>query len=281
MGIELHQEPSRRASPPDKPYPPATPTPPAPETKPLSRARVKRTDSTSAKSTVPQKPDGNLVEFEVREGLAIAYGDLILGEVEPGAEAKRGTYDAPVPETWTRGEVPYAYHRDFVDRQRVEDAIAYFHQYTPIRFIPYSGQKDAILFENGAENCYSMLGKVGGFQPVRLSRRCRTQEILHELMHAIGFIHEHSRPDRDQYIEVFWPNIRAGYEPQFAIVPDSFADKVRGHPFDFRSVMLYDARDFSLKEGLPTFRSRTGEKVSPTRNGLSDGDLAKIRQLYE
>ena len=33
---------------------------------------------------------------------------------------------------------------------------------------------------------------------------------MHEIMHAIGFLHEQSRPDRDQHIEVLYQNIKSG-----------------------------------------------------------------------
>ena len=39
--------------------------------------------------------------------------------------------------------------------------------------------------------------------------------IKHEMMHTLGFYHEHSRSDRDQYIKVNWDHISDGNEAQF------------------------------------------------------------------
>ena len=34
--------------------------------------------------------------------------------------------------------------------------------------------------------------------------------VVHELMHALGFFHEHNRPDRDEHVYVNYTNIMPG-----------------------------------------------------------------------
>lgn len=60
-------------------------------------------------------------------------------------------------------------------------------------------------------SCHSSIGRDTGPQNLVLGSSCYyIGVILHELNHAVGFFHEQSRYDRDDYILVNWENIQNG-----------------------------------------------------------------------
>ena len=68
---------------------------------------------------------------------------------------------------------------------------------------------------------------------------CHTKAVmLHELGHAIGFWHEQTRPDRDDYIKVVTANIIPGFEDQFVKYSREKVDSL-GVPYDYNSIMHY------------------------------------------
>ena len=71
--------------------------------------------------------------------------------------------------------------------------------------------------------------------------------ILHEFIHAFGFHHEQSRPDRDEYVEIIWDNIRPEYQNQFDI---AFGTNTYGVPYDPNSVMHYGNSNFGNGGGF-------------------------------
>lgn len=59
--------------------------------------------------------------------------------------------------------------------------------------------------------CKSHIGKKGGKQLLSLGSGCKNRgHVTHELMHALGFFHEHTRPDRDKFVKILWNNIKSG-----------------------------------------------------------------------
>jgi hypothetical protein len=73
---------------------------------------------------------------------------------------------------------------------------------------------------------------------------------LHELNHAVGFYHEQSREDRDEFVDILYDNIQSGFAYAFdkAAPGTTNTFDVR---YDYESVMHYGNTYFS-RNGQPT-----------------------------
>ena len=60
--------------------------------------------------------------------------------------------------------------------------------------------------------------------------------IVHELMHAIGFEHEHNRSDRDRYVNIKWGNMKEKAKESYK--KKNFRNYNIGD-YDFCSIMHY------------------------------------------
>ncbi|MGE0528594.1 MAG: M12 family metallopeptidase [Bdellovibrionales bacterium] len=259
----------------------ARPTPP-PVKKPSSPSHRRHHNRLPPQASPrrPSQPPAGAVPYELKNGLAVAYGDVILGRPKSPDLPRSGFMQAPVVSPWQSSEIAFSIDPALPNPDRVLQALEYFNTYTPIRFVPFTGQSEGIHFTPTSEHCLSYLGQIGGHQPIYLSAGCREREILHEILHALGFMHEHSRPDRDQYIAVEWEKIQEDKWTQFEIIPDSWASAVRRRPFDYRSVMMYAETSFAKRRGDITLRTLTNTAIEPTQEGLSREDLDRLFQVY-
>ena len=79
----------------------------------------------------------------------------------------------------------------------------------------------------------------------------------HEFIHAFGFLHEHSRFDRDTYLTILWKNIRGGRDNHnFWKANEVYDNVVDIGSYDGRSIMHYTSKNsFAIKDGLDTMKS--------------------------
>ncbi|XP_063779729.1 meprin A subunit beta-like isoform X2 [Pseudophryne corroboree] len=152
---------------------------------------------------------------------------------------------------------------------------------TCINFTPWNGEKNYIsVFKD--DGCYSYVGNLqNGKQQLSIGSGCDTVEIVqHELLHALGFHHEQSRSDRDDYLTIMMEDIQPGKEGNFK----SYDDKTTSFlnvPYDYTSIMHYAKTAFQ-KGSNPTIIPKKPQftNIIGKQTDLSDGDVLKLNQLY-
>jgi len=189
----------------------------------------------------------------------------ILSESEP---ITRGCIDDEVwsrlVRRWPNGKVAYTISPDFINRQRVYDAIAEYHRRTSIEFVPRTTQTDYVEFINNDNDVQSTsrVGRVGGRQEIKMSPTMNTYTVVHEIGHTLGLWHEHQRSDRDDYLALTQAE------------KDNYNNLIRGinyGAFDFNSVMIYT---YLLRHnGTFVYSGRPSY-------ALSMGDVNTIQFLY-
>ncbi|XP_019515624.1 PREDICTED: astacin-like metalloendopeptidase [Hipposideros armiger] len=178
-------------------------------------------------------------------------------------------------------EIPFLLSSKYDEpsRQVILQAFAEFERFTCIRFVAYHGQRDFISIIP-MSGCFSGVGRSGGMQVVSLAPTCLQKGmgiVLHELMHVLGFWHEHARADRDNYIHVNWNEILPGFEINF--IKSRSSNMLV--PYDYASIMHYGRLAFS-RRGLPTITPlwAPSDHIGQRWN-LSTSDITRVLWLYE
>lgn len=144
--------------------------------------------------------------------------------------------------------------------------------------------------------CKSYVGCKGGPQSVLLGEGCASiGTAVHELLHAVGLWHEHSRVDRDDYIQIFLDNLGnpgdvihfnkvsqalfksvpdVGYDVESIMHYSSFAFARESRGYDVRTIKIRE--DADLEELNCTNRLPMGQ-----REQLSYKDKLRLNSLYQ
>lgn len=161
-----------------------------------------------------------------------------------------------------------------------------------IKFVPRTKETNYIFYvwddlTNG-NSCAANVGRQSTSSKVFLGwcvKPMHKGNIIHETLHALGFWHEHSRPDRDDYITFHAENLlSSSYEVNFE---KSFRINSLGSPYDISSIMHYPANAMSINPYDSAFDTLVPKnpllpgEVMGQRVGLSEQDIEQLRLLYQ
>ncbi|XP_023293397.2 seminal metalloprotease 1 [Lucilia cuprina] len=175
---------------------------------------------------------------------------------------------------------------DAAHRQAILEGIATIEARTCIRFHEADdSQPHYVAITSDSGGCYTAVGYLAKVQQMNLevyplNEGCfRTGTILHEFMHALGFYHQQSDPQRDDYIEILYENVIPGKEFNFEKYQSTFVtDFDMG--YDYESCLHYSSTAFSVN-GKATIRTLDSKAEIGQRIGLSDKDISKINIMYK
>ncbi|XP_055337629.1 high choriolytic enzyme 2-like [Paramacrobiotus metropolitanus] len=133
------------------------------------------------------------------------------------------------------------------------------------------------------KNCYTHIGRRNGANPIWLSRSCLSEIgiIMHEVLHKLGLFHEHSRPDRSDFVSVHYQNIFPNVSNQFEEYHNMDTHNL---PYDVESIMHYGPLNGAKNSMNPSLTLRSyfdGDKIKMgQREELSETDVKRVLLMY-
>jgi hypothetical protein len=262
--------------------------------------------------------------FEVIDNQVVTEGDIVVGQA---ADLLKGgaNYVAPVvpdfvlgrTKPWVNNVVPYVIDESVTDSDRalIEKATSEWTRATNIKFEKLSGTRDwktenYVKFSGQEKFCTSNSLGVKAKQSNKTDEKdyinvvqvaeCQSWgRVAHEIGHALGLGHEHTRSDRDSYITISWDNIQDPIQFCRATWRQQPLENIR---YDYDSIM-HDSVHQSAKQSsdcpkvvyegqercwafvphqkeLHEQEQKQGTIEIGQRDHLSKGDIEAVNTLY-
>jgi Astacin (Peptidase family M12A) len=141
---------------------------------------------------------------------------------------------------------------------------------------------EAVAESVNAAPCFSVVGqprRLIGYE-IHLGPTCWADStVYHEQGHALGFVHEHQRPDRDSYVTIDLNNVPIELRGNFTRI-SGLSDQQS--PYDFLSIMHYRFNSFAADTSRATIVPNAGWGSYATSMGTSTAPTALDRDaLYD
>nr|XP_012774420.2 high choriolytic enzyme 1 isoform X3 [Maylandia zebra] len=203
-----------------------------------------------------------LKEFD--QDMPVQEGDILIPESRNAVHT-----------LWPDATTSYIITDELVSREaEIKAAFKMISDVTCIRFKKRDTESSYLKLVTG-NGCASFVGCQGGAQRLFFASECTVGNLCHELLHALGLYHEHTREDRDKYVTVNWQNIVAGKENNFKVKHGN----TQNLPYDLASIMHY-GRDFFSTNGNPTVLPKQSGVEIGQRKHLSQLDIERLNKLY-
>jgi Astacin (Peptidase family M12A) len=237
-----------------------------------------------------------IIEYTTENKMAILEGDIILGP----ADRFETAYKAYLSDTadknrqalvingprfrWPNFQIPFVIDANSLGAA-VADVQAAINTWNNL-LRPLIGNRDAWIarrteaqfvtfVRRPQDRCTSFIGRQPTPQEIVLPQGCGPGRIMHEMGHAMGLWHEHSRVDRDRFVTINYSNIPLQFRSEF---DQHIHDGGIVGPYDYGSIMHYDAFAFAIDPNQPTI-------ISPQpigqRNAPSPGDVQGVMANFE
>ena len=183
---------------------------------------------------------------------------------------------------WPGNKVVYQFESTLgaYARQAFLDAAAEWSKVADLTFVQKTNEVGYIYVRQGTTIGSSFVGYQGNAQNLVFVYWGFKYGLVHEIGHALGFIHEHSRYDRNSYVEINWSNIQPGMDYAFNMWTPSTTDG----PYDFESNMHYHKAAYAANPNFNTITPVPAYmQFLPTMgqlSRLSDYDIIAIRNRY-
>jgi len=222
------------------------------------------------------------VDVEVFDGEVVLGGDILLGHIDD-FQWRPGTRSAGMARTvrrWPGGVVPFEPPTAMSPTMqgRIATAISDWMRDTGLIFVTRTTETNYISFLSVPDGCSSLIGRHIGRQFINLSDTCSTGNVRHEIGHAIGLFHEHTRQDRNDFVSVTLLNTTSPHN-YWRYSAAGFIGVDLG-PYDLGSLMHYGSFFFATDPAVPVMLTTAGTVISAQRGALTTGDIWGVDRMY-